>query len=194
MPREVMHQGSSMAPFFRTGDRLALEPCGPEDPLPGDVIVFERAGLGLVSHRVVSVTGHGVLTRGDANRGPDPWTVPQSDILGRVVLQRGRRRTRAVPRGFSGAIEGRISACIASVVRVSRQGVSPIYRRVAKTPLFRRALLTFKQPRTLLIQRPAGEEHLLFLGQTLVAKRSAISNSWRFVRYRAVFGDHPPSW
>lgn len=86
----------SMTPTFRPGD-LIVDRGRPGTELlhKGQVITFEEPGSGsqiLVTHRIFRVvkvaastsdpTGVGYVTKGDANNGPDPWTVEPSQVLG----------------------------------------------------------------------------------------------------------------
>ena len=68
-----------------------------ERPVPvgelevGDVITFrapESSGTGgMVTHRIVEIGPHGILTQGDANDARDPWTLrPDQATVPRVVF------------------------------------------------------------------------------------------------------------
>jgi signal peptidase len=50
----------------------------------GQVVTF-RTSDGLVTHRVKALTTAGIKTKGDANRSPDVWTIPQRNVEGAVV-------------------------------------------------------------------------------------------------------------
>lgn len=51
----------------------------------GQVVSFRHDG-GVITHRLLAVRADGtVVTQGDANRSPDPFTVRVSDIVGGVV-------------------------------------------------------------------------------------------------------------
>ena len=49
----------------------------------GDVVVYQSYGT-LIVHRIISIDGEAVITRGDANQTPDP-AIKLSDIKGEVV-------------------------------------------------------------------------------------------------------------
>jgi hypothetical protein len=87
LPVKVSVTGSSMVPFIRAGDVVTLRP-GAEAFL-GGVIAYLRPGARLVVHRVVALSGAGVVTRGDASPetdGPVGW----GDVLGHVSgVERG---------------------------------------------------------------------------------------------------------
>lgn len=80
----------SMEPAIRTGDLIVTEPVSAAQIRVGDVITF-ASSKGFISHRVVSVESiEGnpvrVLTRGDANDGPDISPVAPENLVGKVVF------------------------------------------------------------------------------------------------------------
>jgi signal peptidase I len=70
----------SMEPAFHAGDLFWLRPTGGVIR-PGTVITF-RMGEAIITHRVISVEGETLTTRGDDNGEADPWPVPRSAVLG----------------------------------------------------------------------------------------------------------------
>ncbi len=85
--------GWSMAPTFIPGD-LVVYRRGYPRPREGDaVLVASRSAARGFVHRVVGVTGDGLLrTRGDANGTPDLEASDPSDVVGVVIgsLRTGR--------------------------------------------------------------------------------------------------------
>ncbi len=73
-------RSESMKPAINMGD-LVVSSKAAGAIEPGTVITFQRNGE-LVTHRVFSVDGDALLTRGDALEEPDPWTVAVSDVRG----------------------------------------------------------------------------------------------------------------
>ena len=85
-------------PFERTlhlGDLIIIQGVDPKEikaaPYPdGDIIVFRR-GNELIVHRAIAVHVENdelsFTTKGDGNSGPDPVTVPQENVIGRVVMR-----------------------------------------------------------------------------------------------------------
>ena len=51
----------------------------------GDIVMYE-GGTATVTHRIISVSGEGYLTKGDANNTDDGTPIPQEKIVGKVVL------------------------------------------------------------------------------------------------------------
>lgn len=69
----------SMSPLIRAGDVVLLDPDAPVEA--GSVITYPR-GAGLETHRVVSATRDGYVTRGDANAAPDRHLVTTEEVVG----------------------------------------------------------------------------------------------------------------
>ncbi len=95
--------GSSMKPFFRAGQRVAVQKVVPETIRTGNVILFASGdGDGpRFMHRVVKVVcengGRWFLCRGDNRSRPD-GLVPESRVLGRVVGRYHKGRLKPIPR------------------------------------------------------------------------------------------------
>ncbi len=81
----------SMAPELEVGSLVVTSPVEPDDIAVGDIITF-RSVSGeemLITHRVIGVGESSSLyfeTKGDANQGPDPFTVPARNLVGRVAF------------------------------------------------------------------------------------------------------------
>lgn len=90
-PLRVRVRGGSMLPTLRPGDVVRVEPAGPDDLRPGDVVLC-RNGRGALLHRFLGRTPEGwLLTQGDAHLSPDPPWPPEA-LLGRAVgVERGGR-------------------------------------------------------------------------------------------------------
>lgn len=74
----------SMASAIKTGTMVFTGPVnGPlgDGVKPGTIVAYEREGE-LITHRVLSVDGDTVVTKGDAVEDPDPWPVFLSDVRG----------------------------------------------------------------------------------------------------------------
>ena len=55
-------------------------PLGPEIA-PSAIVTYEREG-NLITHRILSIDGEMLTTKGDANEDPDPWPVAVSSVTG----------------------------------------------------------------------------------------------------------------
>lgn len=79
-----IHTGS-MAPALVPGDLVVDRPAA--DGLhPGEIITFQHsAGPDLVTHRITSITGGVIRTKGDANRTADVWDIAPDMVHGSVL-------------------------------------------------------------------------------------------------------------
>lgn len=77
-------RSESMKPAINMGDMVITGPlAGPlsGEVSPGAIVTYQR-GEELVTHRVLSVDGDTLLTKGDAVEDPDPWAVTLSNVRG----------------------------------------------------------------------------------------------------------------
>lgn len=77
-------RSESMKPAINMGDMVVIGPL--DGPLrgvvePGSIVTYRR-GAELVTHRVLSVDGSTLATKGDAMEDADPWPVSLSDVRG----------------------------------------------------------------------------------------------------------------
>lgn len=70
----------SMEPELPVGS-ICLIDSADKEPKAGEIISF-KAGDAVVTHRVVTVTDEGYVTKGDANDGVDPGIVKSEQIVG----------------------------------------------------------------------------------------------------------------
>lgn len=82
----VIVSGTSMEPTFHTGDMVVAWKT--DDYQVGDLIVYTMGGnRGLVIHRIIEGNPvDGWITLGDNKPRPDPWVVPQGNIIGEEVF------------------------------------------------------------------------------------------------------------
>ena len=77
-------RSGSMTPYIKTGDLIITGPMdGPVkgEVKPGTVVTYEYND-DLITHRVQSIEGDVIVTKGDAVEDPDPWQVTMSDVRG----------------------------------------------------------------------------------------------------------------
>jgi signal peptidase I len=81
----VVVTGGSMEPTLNAGDVCVYRRSA--DVRPGQMVVFEREGAGLVVHRAVTVGLRGeVRSKGDANETADRELVSPERLRGPVML------------------------------------------------------------------------------------------------------------
>lgn len=83
-------QSGSMAPALQTHSLIVVKRTDQVLPTLGEMITFRspQDSSRLITHRVTHVGFDGdfyYLTKGDANRDPDPYFVRPADVYGRVV-------------------------------------------------------------------------------------------------------------
>jgi len=79
----------SMNPAIKMGDMIVTGPLNglfSGELQPGAVVTYIR-NEALITHRVVSVDGNTLLTKGDAMEESDPWTVAMSDVSGAYLFK-----------------------------------------------------------------------------------------------------------
>lgn len=79
----------SMNPAIKMGDMIVTGPLNglfSGELQPGEVVTYIR-NEDLITHRVVSVDGNTLLTKGDAMEESDPWTVAMSDVSGAYLFK-----------------------------------------------------------------------------------------------------------
>jgi len=77
-------RSESMKPAINMGDLIITGPLnGPinGEVKPGTIVTYEYKKE-LVTHRVQSIDGTALVTKGDAVEDPDPWSVTVSDVKG----------------------------------------------------------------------------------------------------------------
>ncbi len=82
-------RSESMKPAINMGDLIITGPLnGPinGEIKPGTIVTYEYSGE-LVTHRVQSIDGKALVTKGDAAEDPDPWSVTLSDVRGIYLLK-----------------------------------------------------------------------------------------------------------
>jgi len=77
-------RSESMTPAVKMGDLIITGPVnGPinGELKPGMIVTYEHSQE-LITHRVQSIDGTTVVTKGDAVEDPDPWSVTVSNVKG----------------------------------------------------------------------------------------------------------------
>lgn len=81
----------SMTPLMLPGDMIIVESVSPNELIAGDVIAFRNPGDKdtFVTHRIINIEeGEERIfeTKGDANEEKDEFTVPASDVVGKLIF------------------------------------------------------------------------------------------------------------
>lgn len=79
--------GNSMSPTVNDGDLMIIKTVFRKSEIkPGVIIAFGIKGK-RIFHRVVSVDGNVLRTKGDANHSKDNWQISKSDIMGIYIFK-----------------------------------------------------------------------------------------------------------
>ena len=82
-------KSDSMQPTIKSGDMVIIGSPGSlftESLAPGEIITFER-NKNLVTHRIVSMEGDTIYTKGDGQEEADPWSVSRFfDVKGSYIF------------------------------------------------------------------------------------------------------------
>jgi signal peptidase len=80
-------RSESMKPAINIGDMVVVGPAGAVGGIkPGDIVTYE-SGTNLITHRVLSVDGETLITKGDANEDPDSSPVQFSQVKSRYLFK-----------------------------------------------------------------------------------------------------------
>jgi signal peptidase I len=79
-------RSGSMEPAINTGDVVIVGPAVTGSIKPGDIITY-KIDKTLITHRVLSVDGNTLITKGDANQSPDPNPVLLSQVQSRYLFR-----------------------------------------------------------------------------------------------------------
>ena len=81
----------SMEPALKVGSLVVTRPVEPEKVEVGDMITFNPVSVGenMITHRVIGIATNSPIhfaTKGDANDKPDPFMVPEQNLIGKICL------------------------------------------------------------------------------------------------------------
>ena len=82
--RLLLVRSESMTPAVKMGDLIITGPIGGPingEVAPGTIITYEYSN-DLITHRVESIKGEAIVTKGDAVEDADPWLVEMSAVRG----------------------------------------------------------------------------------------------------------------
>lgn len=78
----LLVQSGSMSPAINTGDLVVVKPVSKYQK--GDIVTFLSKEKINITHRIVSIQGNQINTKGDANQVNDQDFIEKSQILGKV--------------------------------------------------------------------------------------------------------------
>lgn len=179
-----------MNPVLTSPDVLYVRPYDGRRVKCGDVVVFASPEANCkVVHRVVSVNGGEIRTKGDNNTLVDSWVLKQWDIIGRVEwIERGKRTIR-----IYGGLTGQMQAGVLEALRLCDAGLrallKPVYNRLSQNRALKKWFVSKSRTRTISIVRPEGIELQLLLGKRVIGRRPAGKRQWLIRRPYLLFVD-----
>ena len=181
-PKKMVYTGSSMYPALKASDTIHVLLCGGKQIRRGDVIVFPPpGGNDMVVHRVISISGQGLMTRGDNNNNTDPWFVSSDHIAGRVVRAQRGNRLLTIYGGARGLLYASAVRFFCSIDSVISSFLNPAYHRLAKTALFRQWLPDGMCMRVFSFNRSDGVEFQLLMAGHVIGRLIPGKGEW-FIR------------
>ena len=72
-------RSGSMVPAIKMGDVIITRPAGEANIQPGRIVMY-RHDVEMITHRILSIDGDTLVTKGDALEHPDPWPVVISSV------------------------------------------------------------------------------------------------------------------
>lgn len=170
--------GNSMYPTLRVLDVLYVQPYVGRKISRGDVIVFQASQGRKVTHRIVSITSRGILTRGDNNRDIDIGIIQSCDVLGQVVRVRRNKKLLRVRGGLFGQLIGYICRISLMIKYHFIYVLRPAYDVVSKSGVFRLWLPARLRPYVLSFSRPEGKELQVLMGNKIVGIYNTNKEKW----------------
>lgn len=129
-PFRFQANGNSMCPFITNGDILTISPMNIKRACLGDVVAVYRPGYHLFIHRVISLRGDYIQTKGDNSLESDGWYLVK-EIIGYV--SKVERKSKIVTQGLG--YERKIIAFFSKIgvlitlINISRSIRKTIYLR-----------------------------------------------------------------
>ena len=189
-PVTLNFTGPSMKPTLKPGDGLRVHPYGGRKIRIGDVVVVyppEREQH--VVHRVVSVDSHGIRTRGDNNNNTDAWVLCAENITGQVVGANRKGKNKTIYGGLLGRIYASGLRAIKQIDWTVSRILHPVYRRLARSGIFRNLLPQQLKTHVLCFKRANGVEMQLLMGRWVIGRRLTGRDRWHIRRPFRLFVD-----
>ncbi len=173
--RSILHTGNSMNPVLQPLDTYQMIPYGDSKIQCGDVVVFPHPSSNLnVTHRIISLEGRKIMTRGDNNWFVDNWVLSPEDIKGKVMYAQRKNRQLRIYGGLTGRI---LTALLRRKKRITQQIRSgiydllrPAYQRLNRSGLLKRLVPLCKKTRVLTFEGSSGVERQLLMGSYVIGR------------------------
>lgn len=136
--KNFFYRGRSMRGTFRNGDYLNVSPVRINNIKIGDIVVFESDFNGkqkkkLIVHRVISIIGNEITTRGDYNLFNDRDTLNADYFLGKVLSCERKGEKIEIANGFKGRLRAKRIRLELLIKKRMFSLINPIYSLIKKT-------------------------------------------------------------
>lgn len=173
--RSILHTGNSMIPVLRPLDTYHITPYGDSKIQCGDVIVFQHPSSNRkVTHRIISLEGRKIITRGDNNWFVDNWVLSPEDIKGKVMYAQRRNRQLRIYGGLTGRVLTALLRRKSRITRQIRSGIydllRPAYQRLERSGLLKRLVPLRMKTRILTFEGSTGVERQLLMGSHVIGR------------------------
>jgi signal peptidase I len=179
--KTIVYVGKSMYPLLRDLDILYYEPYTGGYLKAGDVIVFmpsDRQGKTNITHRIISITPDGVVTKGDNNPSPDIGYLKKEEIVGFVKYSKRGNRFIKIYGGIWGRIFSSTMRVYLTFKRLAMRLLVWPYNIMARSGICRVFVPARMKPRIVSFKQPEGMESRLLMGKRVIGKLSPRDKNW----------------
>jgi signal peptidase I len=185
-----VHTGHSMAPILLDQDLLEVSPHNDESIKKGNVIVFYSPDDGtIIAHRVTSVKSGGIVTRGDNNMAEDPWRLPHSAVIGKVMFASNRHGRRNVQRGLRDPIMARWLCSWNKLYHKSVYYIYQICPPISSQKMLPCLVISLFKPKVAVFKAEGDRKILLFFGKRIIGEYNVNKGRWQINKFYSLFID-----
>jgi hypothetical protein len=166
--KSITYIGPSMKPTLMDLEKLLLCSYESREICSGDVVVINRGEGKKIIHRVISVNRDKIKTMGDNNQEPDPWVLSRDEISGQVIYALRRGRWQKVRGGFEGRLNANYLRARKIFFTKIKLFIKPYYDAIKEYKIIK---LKAFSPKTVVFQRPLGEELQLHIGKQIAGRK-----------------------
>lgn len=185
----IVVSGPSMLPTLRQSELLEVIPYGSDYPGPfvGDVICFFSPEKNYrVVHRVISIRGDMIVTRGDNNPSDDSHTLSEDEILGKVAFAWRDGHRRKIHGHFSGRVVHQALRIRKNILRFASPAVRTARPTLKITRNMHRYFPKIMRVRVILYTARRRRILRIFMWGKNVGEFDAVKGVWK-IRYPYTF-------
>ena len=178
IPLVFTYSGTSMYPFLRESDILLINPDSGYLLSKGDIILFEHPeNKNSIVHRIVSIEGDRVYTKGDNSRKPDPWVLKKTDIKGTVIQIWRNRKIIHILRDKDLKRKDLYQPLL-DIIWPLYIYLKPLYKSAALKGILYNLLPSRLKPRPVIYNSDDTIKLRLFMNKTYAARYDELQKKW----------------